>query len=185
MKRVDNRDLSRSGPGLAELFARPSRNTYELALEIASSSAQYNLGTARTTNMPAVVLEFAHRDNRGRFRYRLGGADRVAGTRVMRVNFEERATPSLIQTPDHQRNMLTTGTLYVEADSGRLWRAEVRSKVASDWKYTVTFGPHKELGMLVPIETREEFFVRNGRGVGVGRYSNFRRFTTSARILPQ
>jgi hypothetical protein len=45
-------------------------------------------------------------------------------------------------------------------------------------------GPHG-LGLLVPVLMREEFHVPRGRGVGVARYSNFRRFETSGRIVPQ
>ncbi len=39
--------------------------------------------------------------------------------------------------------------------------------------------------MLVPTEMRETFPVEQpAAGTGVARYSNFRRFQTSARIVP-
>ena len=38
--------------------------------------------------------------------------------------------------------------------------------------------------MMVPKEMIEAFFVAGGRGEGRAKYSNYRRFTTSARIVP-
>jgi hypothetical protein len=48
----------------------------------------------------------------------------------------------------------------------------------------VDYMPHRELGMMVPEEMRETFWVPGGRGEGHARYSNFRQFATSARIVP-
>lgn len=185
VKRVDNRDLPRSGPGLVELLANPGRTSYEIAIEIANTSAKWNLGSHRTINMPAVPLELAHRRNRARFAYRLRGSETVHDVRVARVDFEERAIPALIRTLDGRSHLLTKGTLYLEPGSGRLWRADVEAKAPAEWKFSVTFRRHDQLAMLVPDAAREEFAVRRARGIGVARYSNFRRFTTSARILPQ
>ena len=186
VKRVDNLDLARSAPALVELFARPDSETARLAQKIAVASAKWNLGAVRTINMPAVVLELAHRRNRDRFAYRLRGTDRIDGARVMRVDFKEHATPSLIRSPDGEVDLLSEGALYVEPGSGRVWRAEVKSQATrANWKYEVTFALHNDLGMLVPIRSREEFFVPRGKGVGTARYSKFRRYTTSGRILPQ
>lgn len=45
-----------------------------------------------------------------------------------------------------------------------------------------------ELGMMVPVEMHETFAVIGGlsaRGDGVAFYTNFRRFGTSGRIIPQ
>ena len=52
----------------------------------------------------------------------------------------------------------------------------------------VDFGEDAALGMLVPREMQERFFVdpyvERGLGVGVARYDQFRRFTTSGRVKP-
>ena len=42
----------------------------------------------------------------------------------------------------------------------------------------------KGLAIMVPLEMREEFFVDLGSGKGHYTYANFRRFQTSARIVP-
>jgi hypothetical protein len=44
---------------------------------------------------------------------------------------------------------------------------------------------HQELGLMVPKHMYEEFFVIGGRGTGAATYSNYRRFTTAARLVPQ
>lgn len=38
--------------------------------------------------------------------------------------------------------------------------------------------------MLLPTDMVEEFWIPRGRGTGRARYSNFRRFETTARIIP-
>ena len=49
----------------------------------------------------------------------------------------------------------------------------------------VNFKEDPKLAMLVPVEVREEFFVQLRRGgTGVAKYKNYRRFQTSARIVP-
>jgi hypothetical protein len=188
VRRVDNREIKKTGPGLLELLAKPSRDLDKLANEIAWASAEYNLGTRRTINMPSLPLEFMHRRNRSRFSYRWDGYDRVGGTPVVRVEFEETVRPSLIGGGSERRDVMSKGTIYVEADSGRLWRADIKArepKTGDDWKLSVIFMRDATLDMLVPHEAREEFFVPRAKGTGVARYSNFRKFTTAARILPQ
>jgi hypothetical protein len=52
----------------------------------------------------------------------------------------------------------------------------------------VDFVMNEALGMLVPSEMREAFASFGGldaRGSGVAYYTNFRRFGTGARIVPQ
>lgn len=41
------------------------------------------------------------------------------------------------------------------------------------------------LEFVVPKEMFEEFYSTHGRGEGRARYSNYRRFTTAGRVVPQ
>jgi hypothetical protein len=63
---------------------------------------------------------------------------------------------------------------YVPGLERRAPEAEVR----------VDFVRHSALGMLVPEKMREVFQMEGGRGEGEASYSNYRRFATSARIIP-
>jgi hypothetical protein len=82
-------------------------------------------------------------------------------------------------------------TAWVDA-RGRLLRAEVRllgttpQSVYFEPTVQVEFRMHDTLGLLVPTEMREEFWSapHRRRGTGEGKYRDFRRFQTSARIVP-
>ena len=50
----------------------------------------------------------------------------------------------------------------------------------------VDFRTDPKLGFLVPYEMKEEFFAGRFReGTGTARYSRYRQFKTSGRIVPQ
>ena len=61
----------------------------------------------------------------------------------------------------------------------------VRDRDAGPAQLRVTFTMDKGLGILVPARMTEVFLLSGQTGEGDARYSNFRRFTTSARIVPQ
>ena len=73
--------------------------------------------------------------------------------------------------------------------SGALWRAEVELKVPGDnrnptW-LRVDFAWDKALQIMVPVQMRERSNSIADTGTCVATYTNFRRFQTSARIVPQ
>lgn len=165
----------------------------EAARTMLAESARHNLGSYRNTNLPNLPLELLHPRHRDRFDMLVKGTARVRGTPVTVAVFSERARPSIVKTPDGI-DLVSTVTAWVES-TGRLLEAEVRSRpdrrpgrgaATMDAVVRVRFGPHKELGLFVPLEMREEFWHddEERRGTGVAKYSNFRRFGTSARILP-
>jgi hypothetical protein len=59
-------------------------------------------------------------------------------------------------------------------------------KFAFDYVISVEFQRNQPLGLLVPVTMREDFFAGiNRRAWGEAKYTNYRRFQTSARIVPQ
>ena len=75
---------------------------------------------------------------------------------------------------------------------GRLWKAKVIARDTRDNAFplnaivSLTFKQHDSLGLLVPATMHEEFFAGVGRRAwGDATYTNYRRFQTSARIVPQ
>jgi len=80
---------------------------------------------------------------------------------------------------------------WINDKNGQLLRAEVKTLASLDAKQPensilVDFEQNEALRMLVPIRMREAFAVERPRiGSGVASYSNFRRFQTSVRIIPQ
>ena len=152
---------------------------------IAQESARHNVGFARTTNVPLLALELVHPSHRARFTFSMGGLEGVGRRQLRRIDFVEQASPTIIQT-SRGSDLPTRGTIWIEEKTGRIWQTEVRDRdIVSSTVLHVTFVEHRGLGLLVPDRMREVFAVGSGLGDGNARYSNFRRFSTSARVVPQ
>lgn len=162
---------------------------FDRARTLIEASAAHNLGLPRTTNLPNLPLEFLHRRNRHRLVVRLDGRERLQGVSAVRLVFHEKVTPTLIVNPQGG-DMPSTIRAWIDPANGRLLRAAVRT-----FKYPnapqfensvdVEFAQEKALGLLVPQEMKETFPGDPGKGTSAAIYSNYRRFTTSARIVPQ
>jgi hypothetical protein len=202
VRRVDGRTVAH-GETVQALLSAPGEDVQQRAVEVALASAAHNLGSARTINMPTLPLEFLHPRNMGRLTFRLGARETLRGVRTIRLEFEERGTPTIIRGASDGRWVIARGTAWVEPASGAIWRADVFYRDFLPWvpyrnflpsvptwraeeaSIAVNFGRDPALGLLVPQEMREVFGAPQGRGQGTARYSNYRRFTTSARIVPQ
>ena len=116
--------------------------------------------------------------------------EKIRGINTTRMVFEEHSTPTIIQRPEGG-DMQSLISAWVEPDTGRLLRAQVKTRDARigvlpfDQLIAVDFRADEKLGMLVPYEMKEEFFAGRFReGTGTARYSNYRQFRTAARIVP-
>jgi hypothetical protein len=180
-----------AGKPLGEILADGAKNEYEQARLLLAESAKLNLGMPRTTNLPNLPLEFLHPRNRRRFAHRDDGREKIRGLETMRMVLNETASPSIIQRPEGG-DVPSTVTAWVESSSGRLIRAEVRSRDARigvlpfEAVVWVDFKDEPALKLLVPAEMKEEFYAGRFRdGTGVAKYSKYRKFQTSGRIVPQ
>jgi hypothetical protein len=164
---------------------------YDAARALVDAGAAHNLGLPRTTNLPNLPLEFLHARNRGRFLTRLDGTENIRAIKTQRIVMTERLTPTLIRNPQTNADMPSVVRAWIDQKTGELLRAEVNTFTSFEAKQPensirVDFEVHKALGLLVPVRMRETFPVERPRiGTGVADYSNFRRFQTSARIVPQ
>ncbi|MBY0496897.1 MAG: hypothetical protein K2Y23_22025 [Cyanobacteria bacterium] len=177
--------------GKASLITALQTNGHDAARALLSASAEYNLGLPRTTNLPNLPLEFLGVRNRRRFNVTLDGREKIQGTKTLRIALVERFTPTLIRNPISNADMPSVVRAWINEKNGQLLRAEVKTFASLEAKepensIVVDFEPNAALGMLVPVRMREAFPVERPRlGSGVANYSNFRRFQTSARIIPQ
>ncbi len=192
VRTVNGRQVRAPGPSLAELLLKGNADNYQQARALLLASARHNLGDPRTTNLPTLPLELMHHRHRWRYDVRIEGSDRVEGRRTTMVVLSERSTPSLIRRGDGG-DLMTRVVGWIEPDSGRLWRAEVRledPRIIFAERHAaptlrVHFGLHKPLGVIVPMRMEEQFYDSVQRnGVGNARYENFRRFETDARLVP-
>ena len=97
----------------------------------------------------------------------------------------------LDRNPNTGNDMPSVVHAWIDPSGGRLLRAEVRTLTAPDANependLRVEFTEDRTLAILVPSEMREVFpGEEHATGTSVARYTNFRRFQTSARIIPQ
>jgi hypothetical protein len=186
VKKVNNRDVKNSEASLAAALGSPG---YSAARRLLMEGARHNRGLARTTNLPNLPLEFLHQRNRRRLLAGLDGTERVRGIEVVRVVFDERAKPTLIGNPNGN-DMPSVIRAWVDPKTGALLRAEVRTFESGETRelsssIRVEFDRDPKLELLVPVKMEESFPVPPpNSGLSVATYKNFRRFQTSARIVP-
>ncbi len=189
--KVNGKVIKDAGTPLDVLLTDGAADDYDQARLLLNDSASANLGTPRTTNLPNLPLEFLHPRNRHRLHHRVDGVERIRGSDTTRLIFDEHSSPTIIQRPEGG-DMPSQVAAWVETSTGRLLRAEVRTRDARMgvlqfanviW---VDFRTDPKLGFLVPYEMKEEFFAGRFReGTGTARYSRYRQFKTSGRIVPQ
>ena len=188
VRKINGRNLASSASRIVDTLAATD-NVMAQARAIANASAEHNLGVPRTTNVPTAALEIIHPRNYAAHRFERRGEDTIRKTKVAVIGFSETRRPPLVSGSGGQE-LISSGRVWIEPSSGTIWRVE--------WKYapavgapsglTVEFAMNDVLGMMVPVEMHETFSViggLNARGDGVAFYSNFRRFGTGGRIVPQ
>jgi hypothetical protein len=158
------------------------------ARAIAQGSAEHNLGVPRTTNVPTAALEIIHPRNFAAHKFERRGDDSIRRTKLAVIGFTEQRRPPLVNSGGQE--LVSSGKIWLEPSSGTIWRVEwtYAPAIGSPSSLRVDFAMDDALGMMVPVEMHENFFViggLNARGDGVAFYSNFRRFGTGGRIVPQ
>jgi hypothetical protein len=189
--RVNGKDLKDRGVPLAQLLLEGASDDFDQARLLLADSAAHNLGAPRTINLPNLPLELLHPRHRHRFMQQVyEQREKIRGTETVLLRFDEISTPTIIQQP-RTGNMKTVVWAWIEPTSGRLLRAQVTARDArlggSPFvaEIRVDFREDPKVGMLVPVEMNEKFFVDHGTGEGTAKYTNYRRFQTSARMVPQ
>lgn len=189
--KVNGKDIKDAGTPLHVLLTDGASDDYDQARLLLSDSASANLGPPRTTNLPNLPLELLHPRNRHRFHQRIDGLEKIRGIETTRLVVAEHSTPTIIQRPEGG-DMPSTVTAWVETRTGRLIRAQVKTRDARigvlpfENMIWVDFRTDEKLDVLVPYEMKEEFFAGRFReGTGTARYTNYRQFKTAARVVPQ
>ena len=163
------------------------------ARRIVEENARYNLGlVARTVNVPMLALDLLGPRHRWRLSFRKQREDDFVGRHVWVVAFEERERPTVVKTPQG-RDRPARGTVWVDPVDGAVLRTEVAFEAsgADDSPaatVTVLYRREDTLGLLVPAEMREIYRTKTSQGASteihaVARYSKFREFRASARIV--
>jgi hypothetical protein len=176
---------------LSEIGDDPASRVRRLR-RLRDETARYNLGSiVRNINFPTLALQFLETDMRPRFLFLLAGPDRIDGVPVWRVSYHERRRPTFIQGEAGAPRPASGAVWIAEAD-GAVLRSKLHlavTKTQTSVAVTVDYRHDAKLQMWVPARM-EESYVDGSRGrfaekiECVAAYSNFRRFETSARIVP-
>ena len=191
---VDDEPIPDRQGRLERLLSDTSSDVPTLARRIVEENARYNLGTvARTINVPMLALDLLGRRNRDRFSLRKRSEDRLEGRMAWVVDFNERDRPTLVKTPGGG-NRPAHGAAWIDPSDGAVLRTEVefdeRGGDSPAASISVLYQRESALGLLVPYEMKEVYRMETGERArdelhAVARYTNFRRFGTSARIVPR
>lgn len=181
VQRVKGKPVARRSRSLAELLVLETADARDRALALLLESARHNLGAPRTINLPSLPLELLHLRNQARFVIERATRDRVGDCDALRLDLVETVTPTLIQRPQGG-NMPSRVAAWVEIPTGRLCKAEVRTRDAQlgvskfEAVVAVDFEHDATLDLTVPKRLREVFLMPpRGAGEGEATYSNYRR----------
>jgi hypothetical protein len=193
VRKINGKPLQASKRRVADVLASQA-DVMVQAKAVADASAEHNLGAPRTTNVPTAALDIIHPSRFAAHQFQLRGEETIRRTRTVVLEFTEKQRPTIVRDPGGQ-DLISRGRVWIEPSSGAVWRIdwiyEVDERLAltqGPTKLSVDFAPNEQLGMMVPVQMREVFSAFGGldaRGDGVAIYSNFRRFGTGGRIVPQ
>ena len=126
------------------------------------------------------------------------GKERVGGVETVRVSFAEHAHPTLVSRGSDGQDLPAHGDVWLDARDGVVYRTRLvtdDSRFDTHAEITVTFAREPKLDRWLPVRMSETY-VQQGiastppgsfaeRIECVATYANYRRFETSARVLPQ
>ena len=175
---------------LEKLFLAESRaSAIQKADAIIVASAQNNLGTGRTVNVPTLPLLFLHPENQHRFRFERKGRRRFGDRESVEIAFDEVVKPTLVNDGEGA-NVPATGRVFVDPRDGVVFRTETHLSPSQTIGYLVTeyrFDPG--LGIWLPAEMTEQYRDPRNKAIdteATARYARYRRFgvTTEESVTP-
>jgi hypothetical protein len=182
---VDGEPPAEPPPSIVDTLADTSRPLDARIGELVRASAAFNLGDfERTINTPTfapIVLRPAHA-RRVRFT-REGEAD-IAGEPAVVVRFDETARPTIVRGRG-RRDVPMRGRLWLHRATGEVLRSALTMQVRGGLTATidVDYGHDAGLAMRVPQVMRERYERRKHVVTTEARYTRYRRFTTSVRVI--
>lgn len=171
---------------LAALLADGSAASARQALRISRENARFNLGeeiVARTINVPTVALDLIHPRLRWRFSIDRRGEETLLGVRAWVLAFRESSRATILRTPDG-KDRASRLAVWVDPGTGAVLRTDLTWTGAPEGFIAVHYRHDERIGALVPEMMLEEYRGTRGLVTGEATYTNYRRFSTSARIVP-
>jgi hypothetical protein len=191
--KVDGKSVTGAHERLTSILAAAASDRSSQLKTLASEGARYNLGSVgRTFNDPTLALMFLSTSLRGRFAFKTLESTRADAAWIHHLHFTETTRPSLIRDDRDNLDAEISGTVDLN-DDGSIMATHliviIPARVTA--RVHVTYRYDSKLDMLVPASMIEDYRNDDGNERGVtlitcaARYSDYRRFETSGRILPQ
>jgi hypothetical protein len=170
-------------------FKNSTDDAIALWQRLNEESARYNLGRiTRTVNVPTLALIVLRADRQAQFTFRMTDArERVESVPAVRLAYDELAPPTLVADLNGQ-SVFVSGRVWLAENDGRVLRTEFVTRfrgVPPFAKITVEYGRDSRLNVWVPTRMEEHYSLERTQVRCVARYSNYRRFETGARIVPE
>lgn len=183
VRSVDDRPVAAVGR-LDAMFAAAGADVLSLAKAIVDANARFNVGHARSVNVPTLPLDLLGRRRARAFTATTEGTARVSGRAATVLVLRERAPGSLVAYDGEQ--FARSDVRAWVGDDGAVLRADVTLRAPTGPGHhdvRVDFALNRTLETLVPIRLTETF-EGEFSGNGTATYRNYRRFRTSGRLVP-
>jgi hypothetical protein len=210
VEQIDGKPIADRQDRLRKLFLETPDDAVAQARRISDENARNNLGAIqRNFNVPTLALFFLQSANAARFKFSKEGEERIDGTPVWKVRYQETRKPTIIRT-SAGKDMPVNGTFWIDPTEGRVLKTHMEisvetamqtvpgaqlRRVVSTASVTVTYRDDSSVGLMVPAEMRETYeapaYNRFTGNVEMSKincratYSNFKKFDTGARVIPK
>jgi hypothetical protein len=181
---VDGRAIPDSSGRLDRALAAPGFDYVSKLGQLKAESARFDVGQVwRTTGNPTVVLRFLVPGNQTHFTFTRKGEERIGGQPVTKLAFAEHDRPTAIDF--NGGGVLSIGAIWVRPSDGTVVRANLKLTTATllAVEITVDFQRDPKLELWVPARMEERYDDYRTSTTCSARYSNFRQFETSGRLI--
>ena len=196
--RVDKETVADSKARLDAALADPTPARGSQLRRLRDEGARFNIGQmSRNFADPMLGLQIVDPSFQPRFMFSYGAVERVRGLSTVRVTFVEHTHPAIIRRTADEADLLSRGDLWISPADGVVHQTRLvidDSKFDARATITVVFAREAKLDRWLPARMDEEYVQQGVSGSGgafieriecAATYSNYRRFETSARVLPQ
>jgi hypothetical protein len=158
-------------------------------IELRQDSSSYNIGgVLRKINVPTFALRVARAKESQRFSFEKHSVKNSRNGEVWEVRFKE-LTPPTLSRGLKDEPLFSTGTLWIEAMSGRILKTRFYiknpySQPSATGETEVTYVQDKSLDMLVPSKMTERYETVLSIVTTDADYSKYRKFNVEASAAP-
>jgi hypothetical protein len=129
-------------------------------------AARYNIGEVRrNVNVPTLALRFLESDAWERSQWEVSETEEIEGVLAVRLEFQETAHPTLVQSLSLKSDVPAHGTFWVNPADGTVVRSRLllEEEAGAEGDITVTYRHDPSLSMWLPAEMEEVYSPDPGR----------------------